>query len=215
MHLPLALLLSTVSQALKHFLKCPNTDDNLAVEMAIETVRAARQTEYLSTCTKWCHRSAECFWRVCVCVCVCVFQVGQAKDSSLTNQLIDYLMGESDGMPKVINTLEHWSPLSCLSGCYFPSNVILLWYIQCEISVLYIFFLFNVFITRSPSHCLSFSLSGVCLCLVSLSEFDVFAHRRCNCLIRDCNNQTRQIWSHPSTRVGYFQLLGVSGPSVN
>uniref|UniRef100_A0A8C3GBG4 WD repeat-containing protein 19 n=1 Tax=Cyclopterus lumpus TaxID=8103 RepID=A0A8C3GBG4_CYCLU len=51
------------SRALKHFLKCPNTDDNLAVEMAIETV-------------------------------------GQAKDSSLTNQLIDYLMGESDGMPK-------------------------------------------------------------------------------------------------------------------
>lgn len=35
---------------------------------------------------------------------VSVFQVGQAKDSSLTNQLIDYLMGESDGMPKVINT---------------------------------------------------------------------------------------------------------------
>lgn len=32
----------------------------------------------------------------------CVPQVGQAKDSSLTNQLIDYLMGESDGMPKVI-----------------------------------------------------------------------------------------------------------------
>uniref|UniRef100_UPI003AB0C784 WD repeat-containing protein 19 n=1 Tax=Centroberyx gerrardi TaxID=166262 RepID=UPI003AB0C784 len=51
------------NRALKHFLKCPNTDDNLAVEMAIETV-------------------------------------GQAKDISLTNQLIDYLMGESDGMPK-------------------------------------------------------------------------------------------------------------------
>ncbi|XP_056135515.1 WD repeat-containing protein 19 [Lampris incognitus] len=51
------------SRALKHFLKCPNTDDNLAVEMAIETV-------------------------------------GQAKDITLTNQLIEYLMGESDGMPK-------------------------------------------------------------------------------------------------------------------
>ncbi|XP_019956067.1 WD repeat-containing protein 19 isoform X1 [Paralichthys olivaceus] len=51
------------SRALRHFLKCSNTDDNLAVEMAIETV-------------------------------------GQAKDNSLTNQLIDYLMGESDGMPK-------------------------------------------------------------------------------------------------------------------
>nr|XP_020479849.1 WD repeat-containing protein 19 isoform X2 [Monopterus albus] len=51
------------SRALKHFLKCPNSDDNLAIEMAIETV-------------------------------------GQAKDISLTNQLIDYLMGESDGMPK-------------------------------------------------------------------------------------------------------------------
>uniref|UniRef100_A0A4W4G7L7 WD repeat-containing protein 19 n=1 Tax=Electrophorus electricus TaxID=8005 RepID=A0A4W4G7L7_ELEEL len=51
------------SRALKHFLKCPNTDDNLAIEMAIETV-------------------------------------GEAKDDALTNQLIDYLMGESDGMPK-------------------------------------------------------------------------------------------------------------------
>ncbi|XP_061566182.1 WD repeat-containing protein 19 [Cololabis saira] len=51
------------SRALKHFLKCPNTDDNQAIEMAIETV-------------------------------------GQAKDGSLTNQLIDYLMGESDGIPK-------------------------------------------------------------------------------------------------------------------
>ncbi|XP_076021576.1 WD repeat-containing protein 19 [Genypterus blacodes] len=51
------------SRALKHFLKCPNSDDSLAVEMAIETV-------------------------------------GLAKDGALTNQLIDYLMGESDGMPK-------------------------------------------------------------------------------------------------------------------
>ncbi|CAL1601444.1 unnamed protein product [Knipowitschia caucasica] len=51
------------SRALKHFLKCPNTEDNLAVEMAIETV-------------------------------------GQAKDQSLTTQLIDYLMGESDGVPR-------------------------------------------------------------------------------------------------------------------
>ncbi|XP_015201422.1 WD repeat-containing protein 19 isoform X2 [Lepisosteus oculatus] len=51
------------ARALKHFLKCPNTEDNLAIEMAIETV-------------------------------------GQAKDEALTNQLIDYLMGESDGMPK-------------------------------------------------------------------------------------------------------------------
>ncbi|XP_030643578.1 WD repeat-containing protein 19 [Chanos chanos] len=51
------------SRALKHFLKCPNTDDNVAIEMAIETV-------------------------------------GEAKDDALTNQLIDYLMGETDGMPK-------------------------------------------------------------------------------------------------------------------
>ncbi|XP_053281437.1 WD repeat-containing protein 19-like [Pleuronectes platessa] len=51
------------SRALINFLKCSNTDDNLAVEMAIETVL-------------------------------------QAKDSSMTNQLIDYLMGESDGTPK-------------------------------------------------------------------------------------------------------------------
>ncbi|XP_060772640.1 WD repeat-containing protein 19 isoform X2 [Neoarius graeffei] len=51
------------SRALKHFLKCPNTDDNMAIEMAIETV-------------------------------------GEAKDQALSNQLIDYLMGESDGIPK-------------------------------------------------------------------------------------------------------------------
>lgn len=51
------------SRALKHFLKCSNTEDSLAIEKAIETV-------------------------------------GEAKDDALTNQLIDYLMGESDGMPK-------------------------------------------------------------------------------------------------------------------
>ncbi|XP_036618228.1 WD repeat-containing protein 19 [Trichosurus vulpecula] len=51
------------ARALKHFLKCPNSEDNLAIEMAIETV-------------------------------------GHAKDEVLTNQLIDYLLGESDGMPK-------------------------------------------------------------------------------------------------------------------
>ncbi|KAF4071641.1 hypothetical protein AMELA_G00275630 [Ameiurus melas] len=51
------------SRALKHFLKCPNTDDNVAIEMAIETI-------------------------------------GEAKDQALSNQLIDYLMGESDGVPK-------------------------------------------------------------------------------------------------------------------
>ncbi|CAB1417131.1 unnamed protein product [Pleuronectes platessa] len=58
------------SRALRHFLKCSNTDDNLAVEMAIETV-------------------------------------GQAKDNSLTNQLIDYRMEESDGMPKDTKYLFH------------------------------------------------------------------------------------------------------------
>ncbi|PKU35358.1 wd repeat-containing protein 19 [Limosa lapponica baueri] len=52
-----------VNIALKHFMKSPSTEDNLAIEMAIETV-------------------------------------GRAKDEALTNQLIDYLMGESDGMPK-------------------------------------------------------------------------------------------------------------------
>ncbi|XP_041121208.1 WD repeat-containing protein 19 [Polyodon spathula] len=57
------LLCGQHGRALKHFLKCPNTEDSLAIEMAIETV-------------------------------------GQAKDEALTNQLIDYLMGESDGMPK-------------------------------------------------------------------------------------------------------------------
>ncbi|KAM8842536.1 WD repeat-containing protein 19 [Synchiropus picturatus] len=51
------------SRALKHFMKCPNSEDNMAVEMAIEAV-------------------------------------GQAKDASLTNQFIDYLLGESDGVPK-------------------------------------------------------------------------------------------------------------------
>lgn len=33
-------------------------------------------------------------------------QVGQAKDELLTNQLIDHLMGESDGMPKVQEALH-------------------------------------------------------------------------------------------------------------
>ncbi|KAM8971112.1 WD repeat-containing protein 19 isoform X1 [Sarcophilus harrisii] len=51
------------ARALKQFLKCPNTEDNTAIEMAIETV-------------------------------------GHAKDEILTNQLIDHLLGESDGMPK-------------------------------------------------------------------------------------------------------------------
>ncbi|KAG7313919.1 hypothetical protein KOW79_022415 [Hemibagrus wyckioides] len=51
------------SRALKHFLKCPNTDDSVAIEMAIETV-------------------------------------GEAKDQALTGQLIEYLMGENDGIPK-------------------------------------------------------------------------------------------------------------------
>ncbi|KAG8516530.1 WD repeat-containing protein 19, partial [Galemys pyrenaicus] len=57
------LLCGQYSRALKHFLKCPNSEDHMAIEMAIETV-------------------------------------GQAKDELLTNQLIDHLMGESDGMPK-------------------------------------------------------------------------------------------------------------------
>nr|XP_045017612.1 WD repeat-containing protein 19 isoform X2 [Jaculus jaculus] len=57
------LLCGQYSRALKHFLKCPSSEDSMAIEMAIETV-------------------------------------GQAKDELLTSQLIDYLMGESDGMPK-------------------------------------------------------------------------------------------------------------------
>ncbi|TNN69397.1 WD repeat-containing protein 19 [Liparis tanakae] len=81
------------SRALKHFLKCPNTDDNLAVEMAIETVSAE------------CHANIQVHVPNDVTIKssvldACVPQVGQAKDSTLTNQLIDYLMGESDGMPK-------------------------------------------------------------------------------------------------------------------
>ncbi|XP_044536014.1 WD repeat-containing protein 19 [Gracilinanus agilis] len=51
------------ARALKHFLKCPSSEDNMAIEMAIETV-------------------------------------GHAKDEVLTNQLINHLLGESDGMPK-------------------------------------------------------------------------------------------------------------------
>ncbi|KAL7981697.1 hypothetical protein Chor_010892 [Crotalus horridus] len=57
------LLCGQYSRALKHFLKSPNTDDNMAIDMAIETV-------------------------------------GQAKDEALTDQLINYLMGENDGIPK-------------------------------------------------------------------------------------------------------------------
>lgn len=64
--------------------------------MAIETVRAADQTGYIQN---------DVSIQLSV-FDVCAFQVGQAKDSSLTNQLIDYLMGESDGMPKVISTLQ-------------------------------------------------------------------------------------------------------------
>ena len=30
-----------------------------------------------------------------------IFQVGQAADEVLTHQLIDFLMGEADGIPKV------------------------------------------------------------------------------------------------------------------
>lgn len=37
--------------------------------------------------------------------------MGQAKDHSLTNQLIDYLMGENDGIPKV-NTVSNVSAFS-------------------------------------------------------------------------------------------------------
>ncbi|XP_031560697.1 WD repeat-containing protein 19-like [Actinia tenebrosa] len=51
------------AKALKHFLKCPVTDDGESVELAIETV-------------------------------------GQASDDILTHQLIDFLMGETDGIPK-------------------------------------------------------------------------------------------------------------------
>uniref|UniRef100_A0A8D2J6D3 WD repeat-containing protein 19 n=1 Tax=Varanus komodoensis TaxID=61221 RepID=A0A8D2J6D3_VARKO len=57
------LLCGQYARALKHFLKSPNSDDNMAIEMAIETV-------------------------------------GQAKDEALTNQLINYLLGENDGIPK-------------------------------------------------------------------------------------------------------------------
>ncbi|XP_070253925.1 WD repeat-containing protein 19 [Myotis yumanensis] len=57
------LLCGQYSRALKHFLKCPSSENNAAIEMAIETV-------------------------------------GQAKDELLTSQLIDHLMGESDGLPK-------------------------------------------------------------------------------------------------------------------
>ncbi|XP_043918872.1 WD repeat-containing protein 19 [Protopterus annectens] len=64
------LLCGQHARALKHFLKCPNTEDSPAIEMAIETV-------------------------------------GQAKEETLTNQLIDYLMGESDGMPKDAKYLFH------------------------------------------------------------------------------------------------------------
>uniref|UniRef100_A0A671M968 WD repeat domain 19 n=1 Tax=Sinocyclocheilus anshuiensis TaxID=1608454 RepID=A0A671M968_9TELE len=62
-HLQAGKFFQKCGQYSRHFLKCPSSDDSLAIEMAIETV-------------------------------------GEAKDEALTNQLIDYLMGESDGMPK-------------------------------------------------------------------------------------------------------------------
>ncbi|XP_015234608.1 PREDICTED: WD repeat-containing protein 19 [Cyprinodon variegatus] len=49
------------SKALNHFLKCPKTEDNQPIELAIRTV-------------------------------------GEAKDNTLTKQLIEYLLGASDGM---------------------------------------------------------------------------------------------------------------------
>ncbi|XP_009068773.1 PREDICTED: WD repeat-containing protein 19-like, partial [Acanthisitta chloris] len=57
------LLCGQYGRALKHFMKSPSTEDNLAIEMAIETV-------------------------------------GRAKDEALTNQLIEYLIGENNGMPQ-------------------------------------------------------------------------------------------------------------------
>ncbi|NXO83768.1 WDR19 protein, partial [Sitta europaea] len=57
------LLCGQYGRALRHFMQSPSTEDNLAMDMAIETV-------------------------------------GRAKDEALTNQLIDYLMGEGDGMPQ-------------------------------------------------------------------------------------------------------------------
>lgn len=53
-------------QALKHFLKCPNSEDNLAVEMAIETVRAdGVKSIYNMRCT---HRFIAFELSVCLCV---------------------------------------------------------------------------------------------------------------------------------------------------
>lgn len=41
-------------------------------------------------------------------------QVGQAKDEVLTSQLIDHLMGETDGMPKVLTMFLSLGFLSIL-----------------------------------------------------------------------------------------------------
>ncbi|NXA79906.1 WDR19 protein, partial [Thryothorus ludovicianus] len=57
------LLCGQYGRALRHFMQSSSTEDNLAMEMAIETV-------------------------------------GRAKDETLTNQLIDHLMGDGDGMPQ-------------------------------------------------------------------------------------------------------------------
>ncbi|XP_013417652.1 WD repeat-containing protein 19 [Lingula anatina] len=56
-------LCAQYGRALKHFLRCSNSDDSKAIGMAIETV-------------------------------------GQANDDALTHQLFDYLLGETDGVPK-------------------------------------------------------------------------------------------------------------------
>ncbi|KAI1238247.1 hypothetical protein IHE44_0012965 [Lamprotornis superbus] len=70
------LLCGQYGRALRHFLQSPSTEDNLAMEMAIETV-------------------------------------GRAKDEVLTNQLIDYLMGEGDAL-HVHSDL--WLSASLLTG---------------------------------------------------------------------------------------------------
>ena len=43
------------------------------------------------------------------------FQVGLAKDDALTHQLIDYLMGEVDGMPKVRYLQEYYNRSDIIS----------------------------------------------------------------------------------------------------
>lgn len=57
--------LSVHIQALKHFLKCPSSDDSLAIEMAIETVSTAGEQLNHSELTLF-FRTSDAYWLISI-----------------------------------------------------------------------------------------------------------------------------------------------------